>query len=58
MKKQICNGLLMIGIALMLQGCRQAEEPKESVESVESISENETEEEVIRKGSRITWNGL
>lgn len=58
MKKQICNGLLMIGIALMLQGCGQAEEPKESVESVESISENETEEEVIRKGSRITWNGL
>lgn len=64
MKKHICNGLLMIGIAMMLQGCGQAEEPKDSVESAESIeseesiSENETEEEVIRKGSRITWNGL
>lgn len=64
MKKQICNGLLMLGIVLLLQGCGQAEEPKESVESVESvesagniksaesISENETEEEVIRKGSK------
>ena len=64
MKKQICNGLLMLGIALMLQGCGQAEEPKErvesgeSIESAESISENKTEEEVIRKGSSITWNGL
>ncbi|MGN0246889.1 MAG: hypothetical protein ACI4DK_13125, partial [Lachnospiraceae bacterium] len=64
MKKQICNGLLMIGIVLMLQGCGKAEEPKESVESgesiesAESISENKTEEEIIRKGSSITWNGL
>lgn len=36
MKKQICNGLFLIGTFLLLQGCGQAEEPKESVESVES----------------------
>ena len=43
MKKQICNGLLMIGIALMLQGCGQVEEPKES-DVEQSVSENLVEE--------------
>ena len=42
MKKHICNGLLMIGIAMMLQGCGQAEEPKDSVESAESIESEES----------------
>ena len=43
MKKQICNGLLMLGIALMLQGCGQAEEAKES-DVEQSVSENLVEE--------------
>lgn len=43
MKKQICNGLIMLGIALMLQGCGQAEEAKES-DVEQSVSENLVEE--------------
>lgn len=43
MKKQICNGLLMLGIVLMLQGCGQAEEPKEN-DVEQSVSENLVEE--------------